>query len=101
MTRDNEVDLLQSKVDLLSGRLKRESQVVCQISGRVVEIRAAVQTEVNVGDAILLIEPTGTEAGTLEAIMTQLDLDALRKAFSTARICFAVDIKMALYPVPG
>ncbi len=69
MTRDNEVELLQSKVDLLSGRLKRESQVVCQISGRVVEIRAAVQTEVNVGDAILLIEPTGTDVGTLEAII--------------------------------
>ena len=28
-----------------------------------------MQTEVNVGDAILLIEPTGTEAGTLEAIL--------------------------------
>ncbi len=69
MTRDNEVELLQSKVDLLSGRLKRESQVVCQVSGRVVEIRAALQTEVNVGDAILLIEPTGAESGTLEAII--------------------------------
>ena len=69
MTRDNEVERLQSKADLLSGRLKRESQVVCQVAGRVVEIRAAVQTEVNVGDAILLIEPTGTESGTLEAIL--------------------------------
>jgi HlyD family secretion protein len=69
MKRDNEVDLLQSKVDLLAGRLKRESQVVCQVAGRVVEIRAAIQTEVDVGDAIVLIEPTGSESGTLEAIL--------------------------------
>jgi len=69
MKRGNEVEMLQSKVDLLTGRLKRESQIVCQVSGRVVEIRVAVQTEVNVGDAILLIEPTGTESGALEAIL--------------------------------
>ncbi len=69
MKRDNEVERLQSKVDLLGGRLRRESQVICQNAGRVVEIRVAVQTEVNVGDAIILIEPTGTESGTLEAIL--------------------------------
>ena len=43
--------------------------MICQNAGRVVEIRVAVQTEVNVGDAILLIEPTGTDVGTLEAIL--------------------------------
>ncbi len=69
MTRDNELERLQSKLDLLTRRLRRESQVVSRVTGRVVEIRAAVQTEVDVGDAILLIEPTGAGAGTLEAIL--------------------------------
>ena len=69
MKRDNELERLQSKIDLLAGRLSRESQVVSQVTGRVVEIRAALQTEVHVGDTILLIEPMGTEAGGLEAIL--------------------------------
>ncbi len=69
MKRDNERERLQSKVDLLAGRLSRESQVVSQVLGRVVEIRVAVQTEVDVGDTIFLIEPTGTESGGLEAIL--------------------------------
>ncbi len=69
MKRGNELERLQSKVDLLAGRLRRESQVVSQVDGRVVEIRAALQTEVDVGDAILLVEPTGSEVGGLEAIL--------------------------------
>lgn len=69
MKRDNEFERHQSKVDLLAGRLGRESQVVSRVAGRVVEIRAAVQTEVDVGDTIVLIEPTGAEAGGLEAVL--------------------------------
>ena len=69
MKRENEVERLQSTSDLLAGRLSRESQVVSQVAGRVVEIRAALQTEVDIGDAILLVEPTGSDVGGLEAIL--------------------------------
>lgn len=69
MTRNNELERLQSKADLLAGRLSRESHVVSRVAGRVVEIRVARQTEVDVGDAILLVEPTGSDAGGLEAIL--------------------------------
>lgn len=69
MKRDLEVDELEGKVSMLRSRLERESRVTSRIPGRVVEVRAAVQTTVTMGDAILLVEPAGSESGELEAIL--------------------------------
>ncbi len=67
MGRDLKVEELQGKVSMLRSRLNRESRVTSPFAGRVVEIRAAVQTTVNTGDSILLVEPAG--AAHLEAIL--------------------------------
>jgi len=60
---------VQSRIAMVNGRLDRESRVVSPVAGRVIEVRAAVQTVVAMGDPILLIEPTGGEGHGLEAIV--------------------------------
>ncbi len=70
MKRDFELEKLQGKVAMLESRFERESQVISQVEGRVVEVRAAEHTTVAEGDPILLLEPTDAEAtGELEAIL--------------------------------
>ena len=70
MKREFEFEELQSKVDMLQSRYDRESRVIAQIAGRVVEVRAAEHTTIDDGDPILLIEPSDAEqAGDLEAIL--------------------------------
>ncbi|MCP3906218.1 MAG: NHLP bacteriocin system secretion protein [Planctomycetes bacterium] len=62
-------DELSGRVDLLSSRYERESTVRSPVSGRVVEIRIADQTAISAGDPILLVEPAGTAATELEAVI--------------------------------
>lgn len=69
MQRVFRIDEIRGKITLLESRLEHESQVRSQQAGRVVEIRAALHTTVNVGDPILLIEPAESESGELEAIL--------------------------------
>ncbi len=69
MGRDLKVDELEGKVSMLQSRLHRESRVTSPFAGRVVELRAAVQTTVATGDPVLLVEPVGAESSALEAIL--------------------------------
>ncbi len=69
MKRKMAFEELEGKVAMLRSRLERESQVRSPFAGRVVEVRAAVQTAVTVGDPILLVEPAESASGELEAIL--------------------------------
>jgi HlyD family secretion protein len=62
-------DEAQRKVAMIKSRLERESEVRSPFAGRIVEVRAAVQNAITVGDPILLVEPSGAERGELEAIL--------------------------------
>jgi HlyD family secretion protein len=57
MKREFQIRELKGRITVLEHRLERESQVISKFAGTVVERRAAEQTAVNVGDAILLIQP--------------------------------------------
>lgn len=70
MTRQFELEQIQSKVNMLRSRYDRESQVIAQFSGTVVEVRVAEHTTVDEGDPILIVEPSeAAGAGELEAIL--------------------------------
>jgi len=69
MTREFQIRELRGKVAVLQHRHDRESQVVSKFAGTVVEIRAAEQTAVNVGDPILLVQPADSTSQELEAIL--------------------------------
>jgi len=62
-------DELSGRVALLLSRYERESTVRSPIAGRVVEIRVADQTAIDAGDPILLVEPAGTAATELQAVI--------------------------------
>ncbi len=66
LKRKQQREDLQGKLEMLEDRLARESDVVSHVAGRIVEVRAALHSAVNVGDPILLVEPA---AGELEAIL--------------------------------
>jgi HlyD family secretion protein len=70
--RETAEENLVSKIGTLEVRLDRESKVRNRVAGEVVEVRAAAQTVVKVGDDILLVEPRteqAVEGGELEAIL--------------------------------
>jgi HlyD family secretion protein len=69
MKREFQIDELNGRIRVLEHRHDRESKVISQVGGTVVEIRAAAQTAVNVGDAILLIQPVESTSQELEAIL--------------------------------
>jgi HlyD family secretion protein len=69
MKREFQIRELKGKIAVLQHRHDGESQVVSKFAGTVVEIRAAAQTAVNVGDSILLVQPAGSTSQQLEAIL--------------------------------
>jgi HlyD family secretion protein len=69
MKRKFEIDELKGRIAVLEHRRDRESQVISKFDGTVVEVRAAAQTTVNVGDPILLVQPEDATAQGLEAIL--------------------------------
>jgi HlyD family secretion protein len=69
MKREFQIRELRGRVAVLQHRHDRESQVVSKFAGTVVEIRAAAQTAVNVGDPILLVQPVDSTSQQLEAIL--------------------------------
>ncbi|MHC4210832.1 MAG: NHLP bacteriocin system secretion protein [Planctomycetota bacterium] len=69
MKREFQIRELKGTIAVLDHRRDRESQVVSKTAGIVVEIRAAEQTAVNVGDPILLIQPAESTSQQLEAIL--------------------------------
>ena len=69
MKREFQIRELKGKIAVLQHRHDGESQVVSKFAGTVVEIRAALQTAVNVGDAILLVQRADSTSQELEAIL--------------------------------
>ncbi|MHC4101576.1 MAG: NHLP bacteriocin system secretion protein, partial [Planctomycetota bacterium] len=69
MKREFQIRELKGRIAVLQHRHDRESQVVSKFDGTVVEIRAAKQTAVNVGDPILLVQPADSTSQELEAIL--------------------------------
>ncbi len=69
MERKLTLDELAGKVSMLQRRLERESKVRSHFAGMVVEVRAAVQTTVGVGDQILVIQPEASASERLQAIL--------------------------------
>lgn len=69
MERKLMLDELAGKVSMLQRRLERESKVRCHFAGTVVEVRAAVQTTVSVGEEILVIQPEASASERLQAIL--------------------------------
>ncbi|MEC9374216.1 MAG: NHLP bacteriocin system secretion protein, partial [Planctomycetota bacterium] len=67
--RTMRVEELKRRVELLETRLKRESEVRSPFDGVVVELRAATQTALNVGDPVMLLQPLDEADSTLEAIL--------------------------------
>jgi HlyD family secretion protein len=57
MERDFRIRELEGRIAVLKHRRDGEARVVSKFAGSVVEIRAAEQTAVNVGDPILLVQP--------------------------------------------
>jgi len=67
--RQMKIDGLDSGVGMLWARFEREAKVRAAFAGRVVEVRAAEQTALATGDPVLLIEPSDTSRGALEAVV--------------------------------
>ncbi len=69
MERELKLVELTGKLSMLESRLERESNVRSHFDGMVVEVRAAVQTTVGVGDQILVIQPEASASERLQAIL--------------------------------
>ncbi|MBX3356918.1 MAG: NHLP bacteriocin system secretion protein [Phycisphaeraceae bacterium] len=69
MNRKLKADEIALSVSSLQNRLDRESRITCPYAGRVVEVRAAVQNSLQVGDPIVLIEPADASPGALKAVV--------------------------------
>ncbi|MHC5022791.1 MAG: NHLP bacteriocin system secretion protein [Planctomycetota bacterium] len=64
-----EINALAARVEALKERRRRESEIRTEFGGTVVEVRARENSAVALGDDIMLIAPTGTGAGDLQAIL--------------------------------
>lgn len=60
LNRQLKIQDQQRTIQILTSRLEREGKVRSPFAGRVVEVRAAVQNTVAVGDPILLLETAGS-----------------------------------------
>lgn len=69
MDREFEMQVLQDRIDNMEKRLDRESSVRSAYAGRVIEIRIAQNTTVDVGTPIILIEPEDSDSPALKAIL--------------------------------
>ncbi len=69
LNRQLEVDKAAREVELLRDRIQRESRIVSQVSGRIAEIRAAVNTNVAAGDPILFLQSARGDRAELTAVL--------------------------------
>jgi len=69
LNRKLEVDRADGEAGLLRERIRIEGQIVSKASGRVAEVRAAVNTNVSVGDTILFLQSGGRTRGELTAVL--------------------------------
>ena len=69
MERELKLIELTGKLSMLESRLERESKVSSAVAGTVVEVRAAVQTAVSVGDHLLVIQPEASASERLQVIL--------------------------------
>lgn len=69
MEREFQMQILQDRIDRLKKRLDRESSVRSAYAGRVIEIRIAQNTTIDVGTPIILIEPEDSDSPALKAIL--------------------------------
>ncbi len=69
LEREFQMQILQDRIDSLKKRLDRESSVRSAYAGRVIEIRIAQYTTVEVGTPIILIEPEDSDSPALKAVL--------------------------------
>lgn len=69
LDRKFQIEELRGRIKNLKRKLARESSVRTRFAGRVIEIRVALHSTVDVGTPIILVEPDDSESPELEAIL--------------------------------
>lgn len=69
LDRKFQIEELRGRITNLQRKLDRESLVRTRFAGRVIEIRVALHSTVDVGTPIILVEPDDSESPELEAIL--------------------------------
>lgn len=69
LDREFQIEELRGRITNLQRKLDRESLVRTRFAGRVIEIRVALHSTVDVGTPIILVEPDDSESPELEAIL--------------------------------
>lgn len=69
LDREFQIEELRGRITNLQRKLDRESLVRTRFAGRVIEIRIALHSTVDVGTPIILVEPDDSESPELEAIL--------------------------------